>query len=47
MRIGDYVRIGAHSIVEAAQIGSYVDIGERCIIVCGMCLHAGPLLRDS
>ena len=37
MRIGDYVRIGAHSIVEAAQIGSHVDIGERCIIVCGMC----------
>ena len=47
MRIGDYVRIGAHSIVEAAQIGSHVDIGERCIIVCDMCLHAGPLLRDS
>ena len=33
MRLGDYVRIGAHSIVEAAQIGSHVDIGERCVIV--------------
>jgi len=33
MRVGDYVRIGAHSVVEAAQIGSHVDIGERCILV--------------
>ncbi|WFD21026.1 hypothetical protein MCAP1_003281 [Malassezia caprae] len=32
MRVGDYVRIGAHSVVEAAQIGSHVDIGERCIL---------------
>lgn len=33
MRIGDYVHIGAHSIVEAAQIGSCVDIGARCVVV--------------
>ncbi|CAJ1352809.1 unnamed protein product [Effrenium voratum] len=32
MSIGDYVTVGAKSIVCAAQIGSCVDIGENCII---------------
>mmetsp|Transcript_110580 Transcript_110580/g.312691 ORF Transcript_110580/g.312691 Transcript_110580/m.312691 type:complete len:203 (+) Transcript_110580:93-701(+) len=32
MQIGDYVTIGARTVVSAAQIGSYVDIGEDCVI---------------
>lgn len=32
MSIGDYVTIGARSIVSAAQIGACVDIGEDCVI---------------
>ncbi|SCZ89826.1 BZ3500_MvSof-1268-A1-R1_Chr9g10609 [Microbotryum saponariae] len=33
MKIGDFVHIGAGSIVEAATIGSGVEIGKNCIIV--------------
>ena len=33
MKIGDYVHIGANSVVEAATIGSHVEIGKNCIIV--------------
>ncbi|SCV69918.1 BQ2448_1312 [Microbotryum intermedium] len=32
MKIGDYVHIGAGSIIEAATIGSGVEIGKNCII---------------
>ncbi|KDE07652.1 dynactin 5 [Microbotryum lychnidis-dioicae p1A1 Lamole] len=32
MKIGDFVHIGAGSIVEAATIGSGVEIGKNCII---------------
>jgi tetrahydrodipicolinate N-succinyltransferase len=35
VKIGDFVTIGAGSIVEAAQIGSCVEIGKNCIIVGG------------
>jgi len=33
MKIGDHVHIGAGSVVEAAAIGNYVEIGKNCIIV--------------
>lgn len=33
MKIGDFVSIGAGSIVEAASIGNGVEIGKNCIIV--------------
>lgn len=33
MKIGDYVHIGANSVVEAAIIGNHVEIGKNCIIV--------------
>ncbi|GAA6021725.1 hypothetical protein JCM10207_008556 [Rhodosporidiobolus poonsookiae] len=32
MKIGDYVTIGAGSVVEAASIGTGVEIGRNCII---------------
>lgn len=33
MKIGDFVSIGAGSIVEAASIGNGVEIGKNCIVV--------------
>ncbi len=32
MKIGDLVRIGPGSVVQAASIGSNVDIGRDCVI---------------
>lgn len=36
MKIGDYVHIGANSVIEAATIGNHVVIGKNCIIVGGL-----------
>ena len=33
MKIGDYVHIGANTVVEAATIGNHVEIGKNCVIV--------------
>ena len=33
LHIGDHVFIGEDSIVNAAQVGSYVHIGKNCVIV--------------
>ena len=38
VKIGDFCRIGERSLVEAAQVGSWVEIGNDCIIVCLNCL---------
>ncbi|KAJ1983493.1 hypothetical protein H4R33_004726, partial [Dimargaris cristalligena] len=32
MKIGDHVMVGEGSIVEAASIGNYVEIGKNCVI---------------
>ena len=40
MKIGDHVHIGAGSVVEAATIGNYVEIGKNCVIVSNM--YASP-----
>ncbi|KAG8986549.1 hypothetical protein FRB90_003923 [Tulasnella sp. 427] len=32
MKIGDFVHIGANTIVEAATIGNCVEIGKNCVI---------------
>ncbi|KAJ7828616.1 dynactin, subunit p25 [Mycena leptocephala] len=32
MKIGDYVHIGANTVVEAATIGNHVEIGKNCVI---------------
>ena len=36
MKIGDYVHIGANTVVEAATIGNHVEIGKNCVIVSGL-----------
>jgi serine acetyltransferase len=33
MKIGDFVHIGANTVVEAATIGNHVEIGTNCVIV--------------
>ena len=33
LHIGDNVIIGEDSVINAAQIGSYVHIGKNCVIV--------------
>jgi acetyltransferase-like isoleucine patch superfamily enzyme len=33
MKIGDFVHIGANTIVEAATIGNHVEIGKNCVVV--------------
>lgn len=35
IKMGDFVHIGSNTVVEAAGIGSHVDIGRDCIIVGG------------
>ena len=45
MKIGDYVHIGANTIVEAATIGNHVEIGKNCVIVntlASCILHFSP-----
>lgn len=32
MKVGDFVHIGANTIVEAATIGNHVEIGKNCVI---------------
>jgi len=36
MKIGDFVHIGANTIIEAATIGNHVEIGKNCVIVSGL-----------
>jgi acetyltransferase-like isoleucine patch superfamily enzyme len=38
MKVGDYVHIGANTVVEAATIGNHVEIGKNCVIVNNACL---------
>ena len=38
LHIGDHVFIEEDSIINAAQVGSYVHIGRNCVIVSTLCL---------
>jgi dynactin 5 len=38
MKIGDHVHVGAGTVLEAATIGSHVEIGKNCVIVRHLCL---------
>jgi acetyltransferase-like isoleucine patch superfamily enzyme len=42
MKIGDFVHIGANTIVEAATIGNHVEIGKNCVIVSNF-IHSSAL----
>lgn len=44
MKIGDHVHIGANTVVEAATIGNYVEIGKNCIIVNPFCFSGTSVL---
>lgn len=38
LHIGDHVIVEEDTIVNAAQVGSYVHIGKNCVIVsCNLC----------
>lgn len=41
MKIGDYVHIGANTVVEAATIGNHVEIGKNCVIVSSTSFQPG------
>lgn len=43
MKVGDYVHIGANTIVEAATIGNHVEIGKNCVIVNTIRLSASSI----
>lgn len=50
MKIGDHVTIGEGTIVQAAVIGSFVQIGKNCVIVSGqanvmICVAVCPTLK--
>jgi len=45
--IGDHVWIGEGSIVNAAQIGSFVHIGKDCVIGKRCCLKESCMIEDG
>ena len=48
LHIGDHVFIDEGSIVNAAQVGSYVHIGKNCVIVStGQPFHSKPEIVAS
>jgi dynactin-5 len=47
MKIGDFVHIGANTIIEAATIGNHVEIGKNCVIVSGFLGRLNRLLTYS
>ena len=47
MRISDCVNVGRECIVEAAQIGSGVDIGDESIVVSVFKFYVGSIPLDS
>lgn len=41
LHIGDHVFVGEDSVINAAQIGSYVHIGKNCVIVSEVIFFCG------
>lgn len=47
MKIGDYVDIGVSSIVESANIASYVHVGARCKLGNMSIIKEGSIIEDD
>lgn len=47
MKIGDFTTIGSQTILEAAQVGSYVEIGRNCVIVGHPFIRLQPFITLS
>ncbi|KEI37454.1 uncharacterized protein L969DRAFT_96533 [Mixia osmundae IAM 14324] len=46
-KLGDFVTIGANTILEAAQVGSLVEIGKNCIIGRFVVIKDGARIEDD
>ncbi|CAD7945261.1 unnamed protein product [Amoebophrya sp. A120] len=47
LKIGDFVRIGPNSVVQAASIGSYVSVGRNVVIGNRAVIHSYCVIEDD